>query len=264
MQKEYFSHDYGTRNKKKLAALISKEKSRGYGLFWIIVEMLHEDSLKWMELDEITYLAIEKESGEDVEFVRPFIQRCIDMYKVFMQEGNRFTTERVLRNIDKRLEIRDKRSNAGKASAAKRQQNSTHVEQTPTSVEQNPTKERKRKESKVKKNTEIGADAPSFKKWDEKFFYDEIAKFASIFPKPMLRAFFDYWREKSPSGMMKFQLEATWNTKLRLERWHRSQKGPNGSNGSHAPPGPEHTGPSPIEMKSKAILAESNGPTKPQ
>ena len=75
--KEYFSHDYYTRNKTKMAYLISKEKMTGYGLFWVIIEMLHETSGSWLELSEATYASIAKESGCRVDFVRGFITRCL-------------------------------------------------------------------------------------------------------------------------------------------------------------------------------------------
>jgi hypothetical protein len=68
--KEYFSHDYNTRNKKKLAAIIHDYKMTGYGLFWVIAEMLHEDGENWMDLDQLTFISIAKESGCEVEFVK--------------------------------------------------------------------------------------------------------------------------------------------------------------------------------------------------
>lgn len=158
LTKEYFSHDFGTRHKKKLSALIHEQKMTGYGLFWVIVEMLHEDSTRWMDLDELTYISIEKESGESVEYIKQFIQKCITRYKVFIQEGEKFTTDRVLRNIDKRMEISTKRSEAGKKSGevrAKKEDINEQVfnknEQVFDNVEQNGTKERKGKERKVNK-----------------------------------------------------------------------------------------------------------------
>lgn len=157
--KEYFSHDYGTRHKKRLSALIHEHKMRGYGLFWVIVEMLHEDSTRWMDLDDITYISIQKESGESVNYIKEFITQCINRYKVFQKEGERFTTERVLRNIDKRLEISEKRSAAGKESGRVRREKEEQGEQVLNineqvfdNNEQNGTKERKVKEKKVKNN----------------------------------------------------------------------------------------------------------------
>jgi len=156
MTKEYFSHDYGTRHKKKLAALVHEHKMRGYGLFWVIVEMLHEDSTRWMDLDDLTYISIQRESGESVNYIKSFIDQCICRYKVFHQEDGRFTTERVLRNIDMRLEIKEKRAQAGRISGEVRrakvspdEQVLNKNEQVFDNAEQNGTKERKVNKSKV-------------------------------------------------------------------------------------------------------------------
>lgn len=76
------------------------------------------------------------------------------------------------------------------------------------------------KNVKNDKNNTVGAEAPkSYKHWTEKEFYDSIAVFKNDYPKDMLRAFYDYWREPSPSGKMLFQLKKTWSLNLRLKRW---------------------------------------------
>lgn len=67
---------------------------------------------------------------------------------------------------------------------------------------------------------DIGAKAPaSYKLMTEKEFYESIAAFKGEYPKDMLRKFYDYWREPSPSGKMLFQLKKTWSLNLRLKRW---------------------------------------------
>jgi hypothetical protein len=161
ISKEYFSHDHNTRNKKKLGAIIHDHKMQGYGLFWVIVEMLHEDTDKWMSLDQVTFNSIAKESLCDVEFVKSFIKQCIEDYGVFIEKDEKFTTERVLRNTQHRLDIKEKRSKAGKASAS--------VKQVLTRVEQKSTKKRKEKNSKSI-NTPIGVlgtDVPATQPKDE-------------------------------------------------------------------------------------------------
>lgn len=94
----------------------------------------------------------------------------------------------------------------------------------------------------------IGAVAPSYKKFSEKEFYDDLAKYATVFPKQMLRQFFEYWKEPSASGIMRFQMEKTWDTKLRLGRWQRKDK--NFIAGKMEDAG----GPSPAELHAKEIL----------
>lgn len=83
-------------------------------------------------------------------------------------------------------------------------------------------------ERKGKTNSkDAGAHTPVVKKFKdltEKEFYDELATFVATYPKEMIRAFYDYWREKSPSGKMKFQLEKTWEVNLRLEKWKNNQE----------------------------------------
>ncbi len=66
------------------------------------------------------------------------------------------------------------------------------------------------------------AKPKSFKVLSEKEFYEAIALFKDKHPKELLREFYDYWREKSPSGKMRFQLEDTWELSLRLTRWKKN------------------------------------------
>lgn len=50
--------------------------------------------------------------------------------------------------------------------------------------------------------------------------------------KELLEDFVDYWTEENKAGKCRFELEKTWNTKLRFKRWVRNQK--NFSRGSSA------------------------------
>jgi hypothetical protein len=63
----------------------------------------------------------------------------------------------------------------------------------------------------------------TFKQWDEKEFYEDIAKNKSSYTKEMLRDFYNKWTEKSATGKMKFQLEKTWETQKRLVTWFNNQ-----------------------------------------
>src|SRR6185437_1690991 len=134
-----------------------EHKARGYGLFWIIVEMLHEDSDHHMSLSELTYISISAQSGEPVPYVQKFVDACISRYEVFIVEENRFTTSRVIRNIDRRLEISQQKSAAGKKGAEKKWQKIAGAIQVPDSAmaddgtslaENGKVKESKEKKSK--------------------------------------------------------------------------------------------------------------------
>lgn len=155
MAKEWFQHDYGTRNKKKLAVLIHEEGARGYGLFWIIVEMLYEAGSKKLELDGYTYMAIKKESGEDVGYIQEFIKKCLEVYKVFKKVGRlNFSTIRVIENDKHRKEISKKNSASGRKGGESRSNNLAVAKRNNSSAKEIVADKSRVEESKVEEKRE--------------------------------------------------------------------------------------------------------------
>lgn len=139
----YFPHDYNARNDRKIAALVKKHKSSGYGVFWITCEMMHEEDGS-IEFDDITFGAIAKDANEDIEVVRNIITDCIKEFKLFKMDDDIVISGRVSRNLEHKKEAVKQRSEAGKRSAnARRMFNGRS-----TSDEQNSTY--KIKENKIK------------------------------------------------------------------------------------------------------------------
>lgn len=64
----------------------------------------------------------------------------------------------------------------------------------------------------------------SFKQWTDKDFIDEIAKYKDLYERDMLNNFYKHWSEKTPKGKMKLQLNQTWETKKRLEKWASNEE----------------------------------------
>jgi hypothetical protein len=171
MTKEYFSHDYDAADDLKMVPLIHQFKARGYGIYWMAAEMLHQNG-GYMPATDNTYLAIAKKLSEKLSLVKSVVEKCFTDFDLFIQENGKFYSNRALRNLDKRKEIKEKRSKAGQASAASRQQNSTNGQHMLTHVEHNSTKERKGKEIKgkeIKINGEANASVgkPTLQKFDK-------------------------------------------------------------------------------------------------
>ena len=145
MKKEtfYFSHDYSCINDPKIQALIGKFGARGYGIFWRIVEMLHEDPEHKLSLKPYVLEAIGSLFKEDVKTIKTVIDYSINTCELFQKKEGYIYSDRVLQNLEKRNKIKRARSEAGKKSAIARSQQSL------TSVKQNPTKENKINKSKV-------------------------------------------------------------------------------------------------------------------
>ncbi len=242
----YFSHDYNPTSDPKIQALIGEHGAVGYGLYWRIVEMLHEEETHKLPCKKYIYLALAKQMSTSVEQVEIIVKCCIELCELFVSDNELFWSERVLRNIEKRTEISNKRSEAGKKSAELRKI-STNVEQVSTSVQQNPTKERKVKENKVNENKEkkeiketiskdiaqkkVDAKASTLTRRDE--FYKSLIPFLSQYGKDMIRDFFDYWSEQNKSGtQMRFEKQPTWEVAKRLATWNKRDTFKNQNNGN--------------------------------
>lgn len=140
----YFSHDYNPMSDPKMSALVGEFGAAGYGVFWRIIEILHEDESHVIQKKPYVFASIAKQMLTDVEQVLNIIKYATEVCELFCEDENVFWSERVFRNIDHRNGIREKRSVAGKASAAAR------LQQVSTSVQQKSTKERKGNKSKLK------------------------------------------------------------------------------------------------------------------
>jgi len=242
--KNYFSHDYNASSDPKIIALIGDYGAVGYGIYWRIVEMLHSENEHKLPLKEYIIRAIAKQMSTSVEQTSAFINDCINVYELFIEEDGNFYSKRVLENIEKMEDIKEKRSNAGKISAEKRK-NATCVEQSLTSVQQNLTsvqqnltqsnkiKENKIKENKIKEIKDINkdcfvADKSAIKTKDLEFrkneFKNNLEPFLEIYGRELLNDFFRYWTEHNPDGKkMRFEMEKVFDISKRLKTWSNNE-----------------------------------------
>ena len=57
----------------------------------------------------------------------------------------------------------------------------------------------------------------------QKKFYQSLIEFVNDFDKETIRKFYDYWSEPNKSKtQIRWQLEKTWDTKRRLQRWEKN------------------------------------------
>lgn len=142
MSKEsfYFSHDYEPTSDPKIQALLGEFGAEGYGVYWRIVEMLHSDETHKLPFKEYLFLAIAKQMKASVKQTEAIIRQCIDVFELFTSDDKFFWSNRVIRNFERRAELSEKRSIAGKAGAIAKQ----------TQAKPNKGKEIKGKEIKRK------------------------------------------------------------------------------------------------------------------
>lgn len=60
-------------------------------------------------------------------------------------------------------------------------------------------------------------------------FIEELRPYVNIYGRELINNFFSYWSEPNRSNTkMRFELQPTWDLKLRLETWNRNNKKRNG------------------------------------
>lgn len=130
-----------------------------------------------------------------------------------ISSNNGETFNKQLLNFSEKYQIK-KEKNAKKISEWREKQPDTKNVTGYEPVRNSP----KVKESKVKVYKEESKKEMLSKIQEE--FYDHLKSFIGDFSKETLREFYDYWSEPNKSGTkIKWQLERTWDTKKRLERW---------------------------------------------
>lgn len=220
----YFTHDYNARNDLKLVKVRKKYGHEGYGIYWILVEMMYEHGGKLpFELEDLAY-ELRTEAG--------IIKSIIEDFGLFKKDDTHFWSDSVIGRLKAR---QDKQEKARQSANSRWGKGKNDANALPTQSDRNAKKESKGKEIKEKesKEEEIGQVTPASAgqtKEDkihqraarQKKFGESLIPFMETFGKEMIREFFNYWIEPNKSGTrMRWEMERTWELKLRLENWQR-------------------------------------------
>lgn len=169
----------------------------------------------------------------------------------FIRDDNGFTHASVNKRLRKTIANRE---NGQKGGRPKKDIEKTQITQNENPKK--PTLEREReREIETKKESIVSGDkSPSLPKSNlketlpirEKAFYQNLVPYAELYPKEMLREFFNYWSEKNKSETkMKWELERTFEIPKRLTTWAKREsnfKNSNQKNQTNEPPPPIRMG----------------------
>jgi DnaD/phage-associated family protein len=164
MSKEayYFSHDSNARNDEKILMLRAEHGMTGYGVYWILLEMMFESADSKLSLAKIKGIAVS--FNVDVTLLKEIINTAISE-QLFVSDGEKFWSESLIRRKEKFHDLKAKKSAAGKKGMAKRWgnkqiDNNVITDDNTVITKNNKGKESKEKESKEKENNIIAADNP--------------------------------------------------------------------------------------------------------
>src|SRR4051812_1159511 len=108
----YFRHDYNARNDEKLLRIRTRfNNAEGYGLFWFVVERMHESADGYIDGSAIAELALSY--AVPAERMIAFVDECVTIGLFYRTETGKVYSPRVLTHI----EFRRERSDSGKRGA---------------------------------------------------------------------------------------------------------------------------------------------------
>lgn len=156
----YFTHDANARNDMKIQTMMGDYGTRGYGMYWICVELLREESDYRLSRD---FNAISKVYAHQMhttpQCAKKFIEDCIEKYKLFKSNKLYFWSESLLRRMKRWDEIAEQRRLAGMrggvASAKAKKQAIVN-------------EEKKRKEKRVKSDEYVSVETIYFELFEKK------------------------------------------------------------------------------------------------
>lgn len=211
----YFSHDSNAKDDPKCVLLIEQLGLEGYGIFWVLIEILRDQQEYKYPMNLIPSIA--RKYNTSTEKVKTVILN----YDLFNIENEQFFYSNSLLNRMNKYELKCAGARkAGQISAEKRKLmlNSTNVEQTlnkrKTTVQPNKVKESKVKESKIK----------DFETRKNEFI-NSLSEFKQQYSTDLLNSFYRYWSEKNTKkDTMRFEDQKYFEISKRLSTWKRNSE----------------------------------------
>lgn len=94
----YFSHDSNAITDTKILNMRADYGLEGYGLYWVILEMMRGEKEYMLDLNKNTYRAVKTLSNTNID-VEKYIDDCINDYKLFAVKDNKFYSESFLNRM---------------------------------------------------------------------------------------------------------------------------------------------------------------------
>lgn len=143
----YFPHDSNARSDEKCLYIISKYGAAGYGLYWMFIETMHEQGDGKLTCELLEGLSFSYNT--DITLLKQFYNDAIKA-KLFITDGEKYWSERVLKNKSEFEEKKKIKSEAGKRGMQSRwgTDNTVITKNNTVITNHNKGKESKGKESK--------------------------------------------------------------------------------------------------------------------
>lgn len=146
----YFSHDANARKDEKILCLLAEHGYEGYGIYWVLIEMMFENADTAISRPLIKGIAYDLRI--DITVLQSVITTCYNV-KLFDADKEKIWSNSLRRRKAEWVETKKKRSDAGKLGMAARWHSDNNVIKTDNKriTNDNKGKESKGNKSKGKK-----------------------------------------------------------------------------------------------------------------
>lgn len=207
---DYFSHDNGMRDHRKVKAIRNKFGIAGYGIWCMLLEYLTGIDGNEFEYSDVEFELMSGDFGVSKQEVKDVIDYCISLEMLFNKNGfiNSESLDERLKPVYEKRRVSKEKSKKQQRKDGKFDSNKT----VDTEVSATETPQSKVNKTKVK---DINIR--------EQSFLDEVSKYSNDYPKHIIQNFIEYWTEPNKSNTkMRFELEKTFGFKARLNTFLRN------------------------------------------
>jgi hypothetical protein len=127
----WFPHDSDASSDPKIQALILHYGMAGYGMYWVIVEMLRAQAEHALPKKQYIWSAIARATLTTPDAAQEFVSLCINEWELFSEDDEAFWSESLCRRMEKWREKKVKLAEAGhRGGLARVKQNSSQAQAT--------------------------------------------------------------------------------------------------------------------------------------
>lgn len=113
----YFSHDSNARNDPKILAMRSIYGIKGYGMYWVIVEMLREQNDYKLKKSKYLFnaIAMQMQCKEvQPDDAKTFVEDCVQEFELLAEDDDFYWSQSLLKRMEIKDDVSKKRSEAAK------------------------------------------------------------------------------------------------------------------------------------------------------
>lgn len=207
--KEYFSHDYFSRNDPKLVKLRMDLGFEGIGIYWALVEIMYEQGghINKSEIESIAF---------ELRLKCERIAKVLQSHDLFYLSDEKYFSESVNKRLNFRLEKSEKARKSANIKWDKVKNQQLDANAMRTLCDGNAIKGKESiKESKVKKTIEERRSE----------FVSQILALNFDLSDKEIENFISYWTDKNNGDLkMRFELEKKFYFTRRLATWKKNTK----------------------------------------